>query len=135
MVPAYLPTFHPLPSNIAGVYFCTESLVPEATICHTRLSLGAQRITGLLQRVYCGRMKVCQKAGCARRSRRKRTSKWERESAQSGVQKELYVCVCVRHTLCTCLARLPCGSITIGNLLGHGITSPTPITHMPSLHS
>ena len=42
-------------------------------------------------------MKICQMAG---RSRRKQTSKWEREG-------ELLLCVCLRYILCTGLAGLP----------------------------
>ena len=52
---------------------------------------------------YYERMKVRQKAGCTRRSRRKQTSKWVRESAfraHLSVQEEFPICVCVWHTLC-----------------------------------
>ena len=41
---------------------------------------------------------------------------WPRESAfraLSSEQKDLYVCVCLRHTLCTGLARVPYDSTTV----------------------
>ena len=48
---------------------------------------------------YCERMKVYQKA---RRSRRKQTSKWVRESAfraHSSVRGVVYLCVPVAHSM------------------------------------
>jgi hypothetical protein len=47
-------------------------------------------------------MKVCQKAGCTRGSRRKQMTQWEHESvfgARSGVKEELSIYVCACGTL------------------------------------
>ena len=62
---------------------------------------------------YYEGMKVCQKGCCTCRSRPKQMSKWERESkfrASSVLKEALSLCVCLQHTLCTCLVTLLCGS-------------------------
>ena len=73
--------------------------------------------TTIYRLLYCRGIEVSRSASCTRKSRHKQ--KRARGSARARPElnwvskKELLFCVCLRHTLCTSLARLPCGSTTV----------------------
>jgi hypothetical protein len=83
----------------------------------TRLFL---QLTRMMAR-KCGGIRVSHKASCTRRSRHKHDeqngSARARPELNQVSKKELLFCVCLRHTLSTSLARIPCGSTTICSLL------------------
>jgi hypothetical protein len=83
---------------------------PQSEVAHC-----PRRVHHLM--MYCRGIRVSRKASCGCRSKRKHNeqsgSARARPELNQVSKKELLFCVCLRHTLCTSLARIPCGSTTV----------------------